>query len=362
MRFEAAPVAIPMLAVGHFCRRCRMIASSVVARFCHSLMSGVLPFAAQGKTRQPRAGILHELSKDIGGFEGNAQTFRILHTLEKKHYGYGGLNLTRRTLLGVVKLHQKHNQGKNKKFMYDEDFSLVTKILKQFKLGKEPNTIDMQVMNLADEIAYAAHDLEDCLKLDYFTIDELLHEFKYSSEFSDTYKFLKNLVIDCQKFATKAERLSTSEEFSFLFRRRLTSSIVDTLVRDIYYPEGEKGLTLKQHKLLADGLKDLTFKAVQKKSAIHLYEKMGEKVIRGLYKVYTDTEYNKDLKLLSAEYRTFTDETGRLRTIIDFISGMMDSFAMREYEKYFGVGSLERQYFRVEDFSIMKSRPTKRVN
>lgn len=267
-----------------------------------------------------------------------------MNSLEKKHYDYGGLNLTVRTLLGVVKYFRKSESSKNRKFIYDADFDLVSSLLEQHKLGSQPNTIDKQVMDLADEIAYAAHDLEDCLKLGYFTIDELLHEFKYSEDYGAAYNTLKAIVEKCQKFASKGERFSTSEEFSFLFRRRLTSSIVDILVKDIYFSGTEKGLLLREHSLLSVGLKKLTFKAVLRKSAVQLYEKMGEKVIRGLFQVLTDKDYNKDLMLLSAEYRKFEDENGRLRNVVDFISGMMDSFAMKEYEKYFGTGSLERQY------------------
>lgn len=312
---------------------------TVVAEACslaHDL--GNPPFGHYGER------ILNKLAEGIGGFEGNAQTFRILNSLEKKHYAYGGLNLTIRTLLGVVKYFRKSEGGTNKKFIYDADFDLVSSLLKQHKLGSQPNTIDKQVMDLADEIAYAAHDLEDCLKLGYFTIDELLHEFKYSDEYGAAYYTLKTIVEKCQKFASKGERFSTSEEFSFLFRRRLTSSIVDILVKDIHFSGTDEGLLLREHSLLSAGLKKLTFKAVLRKSAVQLYEKMGEKVIKGLYEVYTDESYNKDLMLLSAEYRKFEDDNERLRNVVDFISGMMDSFAMKEYEKYFGTGSLERQY------------------
>jgi dGTPase len=323
------------------------IKHTIVAEACslaHDL--GNPPFGHYGER------ILNELAKNIGGFEGNAQTFRILNSLEKKHYEYGGLNLTIRTLLGVVKYFQKREGGKNKKFIYNGDFDLVSDLLEQNRLGNPPNTIDKQIMDLADEIAYAAHDLEDCLKFGYFTIDELLHEFKYSEDYSAAYNTLKGVVQKCQKFASKGERFSTSEEFSFLFRRRLTSSIVDILVKDIRFSGTDQGLSLQEHRLLATGLKKLTFKAVLRKSTVQLYEKMGEKVIRGLFQVYTDEGYNKDLMLLSAEYRKFKDECGRLRNVTDFISGMMDSFAMKEYEKFFGTGSLERQYFSAKELAL----------
>jgi dGTPase len=71
---------------------------SVVAEtsaLAHDL--GNPPFGHHGER------ILDELGADIGGFEGNAQAFRILRTLEKKHHAYAGLNLTVRTLAGITK-------------------------------------------------------------------------------------------------------------------------------------------------------------------------------------------------------------------------------------------------------------------
>ena len=68
---------------------------------------------------------MNELAEDIGGFEGNAQTLRILTTLEKKHHAYRGLNLTFRTLMGVVKYFYRF--GENKKFIHEEDYKTIEK-------------------------------------------------------------------------------------------------------------------------------------------------------------------------------------------------------------------------------------------
>jgi dGTPase len=65
--------------------------------------------------------ILNELAQDIGGYEGNAQTFRILRHLEKKHYAFPGLNLTLRTLLGVTKYFY-HKAENSEKFLYYKDY------------------------------------------------------------------------------------------------------------------------------------------------------------------------------------------------------------------------------------------------
>ncbi len=296
--------------------------------------------------------VLNKIAANIGGFEGNAQTFRILSRLEKKHYRYRGLNLTLRTLFGTVKYfnekgaptNEKINYDTNEKFLYQEDYKRIIEKLKEFKLGEEVNTIDKQVMDLADEIAYGAHDLEDCLTLGHFTVDELLYEFKLSKEYKDAHSTLDNIVSKCRDFASKSYKLETSEEFSFLFRKELTSQVVDKLVKDVHYGKGTK-LSFREHGLLAKGLKKLTFKAVLRRPAVQLYEKRGENIINGLCQVYMDEKFNDRLMLLPPEYRKGHEkEQTRARNVIDYIAGMMDSFAVHEYQRYYGSSSLEKQY------------------
>jgi dGTPase len=313
---------------------------TIVAESCslaHDL--GNPPFGHYGET------VLNRLASEIGGFEGNAQTFRILSRLEKRHYEYGGLNLTLRTLFGVVKYYFRRERDDQDKFLYDEDYQLVSDKLKKYKLGDEVNTIDKQIMDKADEIAYGAHDLEDSLSLGYFTIDELLYEFRCDSRFREAHDTLDRIVNDCREFAYRAHRLDTSEEFSFLFRKELTSNIVNTLVKDIHYPKGGDKLTFNEHSVLAKGLKKLTFKAVLRRPAVQLYEKRGGRILEGLYNVYTDEEFNKELMLLPPEFRQgHEDSHKRKRNVIDYIAGMMDAFALQEYQKYYGSGNLERLY------------------
>ena len=92
-------------------------------------------------------------------------------------------------------------------------------------------------------------------------------------------------------------------------------------------------------------MKKLLFKTILRKKDIQHYEKKGEKIIRGLYEVYSDCSYNKDNILLPAELRTL-ECSDKNRLVIDYISGMMDSYAEQEYIKYFGKSSLEKLYFK----------------
>lgn len=305
--------------------------------------------------------ILNNLAKDYGGYEGNAQTFRILRKLEKKHYEYEGLNLTLRTLFGITKYFYKREEKSssflifentkiNKKFLYDEDYNFLKNelIRNEITITK---SIDVQIMDLADEIAYAAHDLEDALSMGIISLGEMIHEFKISKDYNkdeySAYNDFLNIVQQVQNIALKSSKLETSEEYSAVLRKELTSTIVHDLCVDIGIIEkdGIIQLGFKTKEKLSEGLKKLLFNAILRKKDVQHYEKKGEKIIRGLYEVYTDTKYNKNNILLPAEYRKRNDKQERL--VIDYISGMMDSFAEQEYIKYFGKSEIEKLYFKI---------------
>lgn len=288
--------------------------------------------------------ILNKLVDHVGGFEGNAQTFRILHRLEKKSHEYPGLNLTIRTLFGITKYNQKRSPT-IKKFLYDDDYDLLQEHLQKNNI-KHLKSIDAQIMDISDEIAYAAHDLEDAISFNIVTLGEVVHEFSISEKFKDAYEPFSKIVQKVQSKALKSKRLGTSEEYAVVLKKELTSVLVNTLCRDIdlVSQNGNEELGYKSLGQLANGLKKLLFKAILRKPTIQLYEKKGEKVIRGLFAVFTDEEYNNGLKLMPPEYRALIDDYPKERLVADYISGMMDSFAMQEFVKYFGQTELDKAY------------------
>jgi dGTPase len=202
-------------------------------------------------------------------------------------------------------------------------------------------------MDLADEIAYAAHDLEDALSIGIISLGEMIHEFKISEKYKNAYGDFSEIVKKVQDIALKSTKLNTSEEYSAVLRKELTSTIVHDLCIDIGIIEKDRIIQLgfKTKEKLSEGLKKLLFNAILRKKDVQHYEKKGEKIIRGLYEVYTDTKYNKNNILLPAEYRKRDDKQERL--VIDYISGMMDSFAEQEYIKYFGKSEIEKLYFKI---------------
>lgn len=303
---------------------------------------------------------LNKLAKDFGGFEGNAQTFRILTTVEQKRADFQGLNLTYRTLLGVLKYYGKFEAQlpdasfAAQKFIYDRDYELVRGIVED--TGVELRTLDVQIVDLADEIAYAAHDLEDGLRLGSFTLDDIYHEFCRTVSDARSIHILEQIISGSKDRAGfKNEKISSSE-FSKLYRKEVTSRIINTLINDIGIvalteedkrKKGtgqDKEIGFATYGQLASGLKKTTYDCITNNNEVYAYEYRGERMLSKLYYFY-----RKQPKYLPPEYRADNvihqyeavyskeksdareKETLQNRLIFDYISGMMDDYVKTVY-------------------------------
>lgn len=279
-------------------------------------------------------------------FEGNAQNFRVLCKLEKKEPTLRGLNLTNRTLLAINKYLVKEDQSRSK-FMYDEDFEELQNVRRKSKGGQLENrrTIDVQIIEIADDIAYAVHDLEDALSLGRFNIDELLYEIKSEST---AYEQFKKIVNDARDYAMKSNSYTTIQEYSQVFRKRLTSVLTNTFINDITLKPiidkkvakergvlvGQEELSLNEYEELATALRKHIFNCVTRDPEIILYEERGEVVIKKLYSLYSDKNRNPDGILLPPDFRP-SDIKELPQRAIDYIAGMMDTYAIKKYEELF---------------------------
>ena len=303
------------------------------------------PFGHAGES------MLNEIFQDIGGFEGNAQTLRILTTIEKKKPEFQGLNLSYRTLLSVVKYYRKKEDG-GSKFIYNNDYDMLQKFIVENDITVR--TLDVQIVDLSDEIAYAAHDLEDGLRVKAFIIDEILHDYYARYGDSDSYKKLVDLVKLAKEKSGYGKNNIESSEYSKLFRQELCSSIIYTLISDIDIVDvndefikktgtkNAKELGFKKYSELATGLKEITFKCLTNTNDVFLYEKKGKLLLQ-----YLSDFYSQNTELLPPEYRAKNninrygliydnEKDYQKRLICDYISGMMDSYAISTYEEVSG--------------------------
>lgn len=310
------------------------------------------PFGHAGERK------LNEIAEEFGGFEGNAQTLRILTTVEQKRAKFQGLNLTNRTLFSVIKYKGQFNKSldekkiNKQKFLYEDDYSYISKVSEES--GIHPRTLDVQIVDLADEIAYAAHDLEDGLRCGKFTIDEILHEFYNKYHESESFKLLEKIVDESKERAGYKNENVDSAEYSKLYRKELASKIINTLINDISLINVNEDFirktgTINKEELgftnygeLAAGLKATTYECINHNDEVYLYEEKGNKILDYLFKYYSQKEH---IAYLPPEYRAeliikqygmsdaINKQDLQYRLIIDYISGMMDTYAINCYER-----------------------------
>ena len=305
---------------------------------------------------------LNELCKNFGGFEGNAQTFRILTTVEQKRANFQGLNLTYRTLLGILKYYNRFNKDlgerlySKQKFIYDNDYEFVNEILIKSKI--DLRTLDVQIVDLADEIAYAAHDLDDGLRMGIFTPDDIMHEFAARDYSVICQGKLEDIILESKQRAGFKDKKIDSTEFSKLYRKEIVSQIINTLISDIGIVDldanekKKKGTKIDKeigfvtYKELASGLKETTYKCITDNDKVYEYENNGNAMMKWLFEFYLEhkkylpPEYRADniIKQYSSVYIEEQKDEGlkenlQKRLVVDYIAGMMDEYVKTSYNR-----------------------------
>lgn len=133
---------------------------------CLSHDLGHPPFGHNGEEA------LAEIAKEFGGFEGNAQSFRLLVRLEAKTVDSDGksigLNLTRASLDGATKYPWPRSENSRKFGVYDDDLETFNWMRTGAPVGKK--CIEAQIMDWSDDCAYSVHDLEDAIFVDQISV------------------------------------------------------------------------------------------------------------------------------------------------------------------------------------------------
>ena len=152
---------------------------------------------------------LASIAADFGGFEGNAQSFRLLVRLEAKTVdGDGksvGLNLTRASLDGATKYPWPRSQNPRKFGVYDDDVEVFNWMRKGAPVDKK--CIEAQIMDWSDDCAYSVHDLEDAIFANQISVKN------FETDFEDLYTVM---VRDYGSDATQQEAIDAHKRLSAL--------------------------------------------------------------------------------------------------------------------------------------------------
>lgn len=358
---------------------------ALISAICLAHDIGHPPFGHGGEVA------LNYCMREHGGFEGNGQTLRILGKLDK-YTEKNGLNPTRRMLLGVLKYPTPYSKLVNSKFYqkntdnnapywlfkaksqkppkcyFDEDQDIVDFIFEGFDKADvdkftsvKPNenkhqstcykSLDCTIMNLADNISYSLHDLEDALSLGMITKTQW-HEY-FKADQRDLFNNL-NLTIDTEstehkKYHTITQQLFSSDSYK---RKYAIGLLVNFMITNVIIEENGSGcvnellnLEVKLKKEVED-LRELlcgiVLKFVILDENVQQLEFKGQRLIIELFQVLaTDPErfLPKSTKVIweraTHNIPVEKHESAQLRVICDFIAGMTDDYATRFYEKIF---------------------------
>ncbi|MEN8196076.1 MAG: deoxyguanosinetriphosphate triphosphohydrolase [Pseudomonadota bacterium] len=273
---------------------------------------------------------LNEVMAPHGGFDHNAQTLRILTRLERKYARFDGLNLTWETLEGVVK-HNGPLEGPGiikpapdpiRDYVAQHDLELAT------WPGPEA-----QIAALSDDIAYNNHDLDDGLRADLFTVDELAAVPFVSEMFSRVTAEYGE--IEPPRMIHEAVRRLIDYMVTDLIdetQRRLGAARPPNAaaVRVLGRPVAAFSSSLVQNdRLLKDFLRDRMYRHDEVR---HTTDR-ARRVVRDLFAMYLE-----DVGRLPGEWRRRArgrDAPRTARLVADYIAGMTDRFALQEHRRFF---------------------------
>ena len=260
--------------------------------------------------------VLDRLMKDHGGFEHNQQSLRIVEVLEQRYPDFDGLNLSYETREGIIK-HTTSYDGAG--------MSAV-----QAYHPEEQPTLEAQIIDLADEIAYNNHDIDDGLKAGYISLDDLASVEIWQRTWKD---------IGCRfpGISEKRQILQTVSHLIGELIQDLVSTTSETLdkhsIRSLEDVRRHDGKLVTFSRDMNDRNRQLKAFLFKKLYRHHKVERMRVKAERFLTLLFEN--YLENPSLLPEKYQRRYEQHGMERVICDYIASMTDRYAQDEYKKLY---------------------------
>jgi len=255
---------------------------------------------------------LNDLMRDDGGFEHNYQSYRIVTQLEDRHPNFKGLNLSYEILEGIL----QHRTDYDKPLKAD-DFEIIG-----------APTIEAQIVNRADEIAYVNHDLDDGLHWGMLTINSLKDVPLWDEIFFSVCKSIPNASIRIKRCKTISELINILiDDLQSETRKNILDMGIKTIDDVRNCSKDIVSFSDDMKKKLYDA-KNFLFNNVYRYDKVVSTAEMAESIIRDLFKAYV-----KNPDLMPEKFRDKFRMNGSKRHICDYIAGMTDRFAISQHKK-----------------------------
>lgn len=268
---------------------------------------------------------LNECMRDFGGFEHNLQSLRVVDLLEQRYAEFDGLNLTFELREGIL----KHCSLNNAKLLGDVGERFI---------NKAQPSLEAQLTNLADEIAYNNHDVDDGLRSGLITLEQL----------EQVTLFADNL----NKVRTQYPELTGRRLIHETVRRMINALVVDLCAQsntNIANAAPKTVDDVRSNAMLISFSPAMREQQTELKRFLrtNLYQhyrvnrmtSKAQRIVRDLFQIFMQ-----DVKLMPDEFQQrarLDSPTDQARAVADYIAGMTDRYAIREYQRLFTVSDRE---------------------
>ncbi len=260
---------------------------------------------------------LNACMKEFGGFEHNLQSLRVVDELEQKYAEFDGLNLTFETREGIL----KHCSKENARQLGD--------VGERFLTGKSPS-LEAQVANLADEIAYNNHDVDDGLRSGLITLEQL----------SEVSLFARHLKIVQDQYPGLPRRRLIHETIRRMINAQVTdlckesanriTALAPASIDDIRANAPLMGFSESMQ------LEQLELKRFLRANLYKHYRvnRMSHKAVRIVRELFN--AFMEDTSIMPDDFQTMA-KADKPRAVADYIAGMTDRYASLEHRRLFAV-------------------------
>ena len=268
---------------------------------------------------------LNECMRDFGGFEHNLQSLRVVDILEQRYAEFDGLNLTFELREGIL----KHCSLNNAKQLGDVGERFI---------NKQQPSLEAQLTNLADEIAYNNHDVDDGLRSGLITLEQL----------EQVTLFADNL----NKVRIQYPRLTGRRLIHETVRRMINALVVDLCEQsntNIVKVAPKTIDDVRANPMLISFSPAMREQQTELKRFLrsNLYQhyrvnrmtSKAQRIVRELFQIFMH-----DVKLMPDEFQQrakLDSPVDQARAVADYIAGMTDRYAIREYQRLFTVSDRE---------------------
>lgn len=323
---------------------------------------------------------LDALAEKFGGFEGNAQSFRIVTHLARRSLSYPGLNLTRRTLNGLLKypwMRDPNDPLKNSKWGAYRDDEDAFEFARELSDGVE-RSIEAEIMDWSDDLSYAVHDLDDFFRAGLLPLDRLAHDQQELDLFLNS--FFEDGVARTKlrgRLARQADpEVQSNPTKLAAFADDLIAAATELLQKVLLFPAPYEGMPLDRIRLRETGsglitryikapqlvdrssgtptiaidqqlraevvaLKELTWFYVIDRPSLATVQQGQRQIINDLYELFTGAVDRDQFRLFPPRViqhlRAAQTTKAQYRVVVDYISAMTESTASDLWGRISGV-------------------------